>query len=64
MPELLGYYNPYKTDAKNDFSALLIDLQEKNKTPFVIKATESSHGEGVYVVDSVSQEEEGTFYNL
>ena len=64
MPELLGYYNPYKTDAKNDFSALLIDLQEKNKTPFVIKATESSHGEGVYVVDSVSQEEEGTFLQL
>ena len=64
MPELLGYYNPYKTDAKNDFSALLIDLQEKNKTPFVIKATESSHGEGVYVVDSVSQKEEGTFLQL
>lgn len=64
MPELLGYYNPYKTDAMTDFSALLIELQEKNKVPFVIKATESSHGEGVYVVDYVSQTKEGTSLHL
>lgn len=53
MPELLGYYNPYQTHADEDFAKQLLRLQEEKKIPFVIKATESSHGEGVYVVKSL-----------
>lgn len=57
MPELLGYYNPYQANADKTFAKLLLELQEKGKAPFVIKATESSHGEGVYVVKSINNSE-------
>lgn len=56
MPKLLGYYNPYQTHANEDFAKQLLKLQEEKKIPFVIKATESSHGEGVYVVESVTSD--------
>ena len=64
MPELLGYYNPYNEKANEDFAKQLIHLQENNQIPFVIKATESSHGEGVYVVKSLSIENEDICLNL
>lgn len=64
MPQLLGYYNPYAENANEDFAKHLIDLQKKNQIPFVIKATESSHGEGVYVVKSVTTENGNIYLNL
>lgn len=64
MPKLLGYHNPYKAGAKEEFAQLLIDLQNSGKCPFVIKATESSHGEGVYVVNGVTNTNQGTILNL
>lgn len=64
MPELLGYYNPYRTYANEDFAKHLLRLQEEKKIPFVIKATESSHGEGVYVVESVISGNNDIYLNL
>lgn len=64
MPQLLGYYNPYIENAIEDFAKHLIGLQKKDNIPFVIKATESSHGEGVYVVKSVITENENIYLNL
>ena len=64
MPKLLGYHNPYKVNAEQDFAILINKLQENGETPFVIKATESSHGEGVYVVNSITKENENLILNL
>ena len=64
MPELLGYYNPYKENTDEDFAKLLLGLQKEKRIPFVIKATESSHGEGVYVVKSVTTENDKVCLNL
>ena len=64
MPKLLGYYNPYQTHANEDFAKQLLKLQEEKKIPFVIKATESSHGEGVYVIESVTSDDNDIYLNL
>ena len=64
MPTLWGYYNPYLSNAKNDFSNLLNELQDNKHTPFVIKATESSHGEGVYIVKEVINSKEKVWLSL
>lgn len=64
MPKLLGYYNPYQTHANEDFAKQLFKLQEEKKMPFVIKATESSHGEGVYVIESVTSDNNDIYLNL
>lgn len=64
MPQLLAHYNPYEENASENFAKKMIDLQKNNQIPFVIKATESSHGEGVYVVKSVTTENENIYLNL
>ena len=64
MPKLLGYYNSYKENANEEFTNHLIGLQENNQIPFVIKVTESSHGDGVYVVKSLTKENGNVYLNL
>ena len=64
MPELLGYHDPYKKNAEEDFAQLIVNLHDTGRCPFVIKATESSHGEGVYVVTSVMRTNNGVCLQL
>ena len=53
-----------KPEAKEKFAKKLLNLQKEKKVPFVIKATESSHGEGVFVVNSVIEKEDKLSLNL
>ncbi len=53
MPKMLAYYNKYSKDVKSRFALDLLRLKDEKKLPFVIKATEASHGEGVFFVVDV-----------
>lgn len=64
MPKLLGHYNPYEIGSDVNFAKQLIRVHQNRKEPFVIKATESSHGEGVYVVESINIINEDIILNL
>lgn len=61
MPKMLAYYNKYSKDAEFRFACELLKLKDENKVPFVIKATEASHGEGVFFVVDVLKEEDEFF---
>lgn len=56
MPKMLAYYNKYGEDVNLRFGRDLLRLKDEKKVPFVIKATEASHGEGVFFVVNVLKE--------
>ena len=64
MPVLLGHYNPLEKDCNQKFYGLLNKLKADGQLPFVIKATESSHGEGVYVVTDIIDDNGATMFVL
>ena len=64
MPKLLAYYNKYCKEAKLQFGCDLLKLKAENKVPFVIRATEASHGEGVFFVVDVFKENDEVCFSL
>ena len=60
MPKLLGHYNPLADNSDKEIIDLLVRLKRDGKLPCVIKATESSHGDGVYVVKDIMSYNEET----
>ena len=69
MPRLLGYYHPATAfcNSGNHFSnirQIINGLKQNGTHNIVIKTTESSHGDGVWVVDKIDYEECNVTFDL